>query len=318
MGLPTFVGVGTPASDFTGAGNIFPGLPSGWAENDILLCFVSCEAIDDPSCSWTYLDSYFAAGTYGQVRMYWKRATASESAPNVWSGSTNVSVTLAIRGCPTAGSPFNTGTTQTESSATNISAPGATTTVPNCMIVAVGDAHSASQTTNNWSSWANSSLANVTERIDFGANNGSRGANVGVATGELATAGTYNSTTATGARSGWVGGFTIALIGAGVPNAPTLDTVVIGDTVADLYWTAPAYDGGEAITGYTMTASPDSHSVTVGDVRSGRIDTLTNGTDYTFSVYAANSKGISASAPGQIKKVGASPIRNRLMIGTGL
>ncbi|MBV8981295.1 MAG: PD40 domain-containing protein, partial [Acidimicrobiia bacterium] len=56
--------------------------------------------------------------------------------------------------------------------------------------------------------------------------------------------------------------------------------------------TAPVYDGGVPITGYTVTASPGGASVTVFATQAtATVPGLTNGTRYTFTVQAVNSAG---------------------------
>jgi hypothetical protein len=68
-------------------------------------------------------------------------------------------------------------------------------------------------------------------------------------------------------------------------------------------WKAPASNGGAAITGYTVTATPSSGQssqlvVNNGSASSATVTGLSNGTSYTFTVQATNSVGTgSASAP---------------------
>jgi len=87
--------------------------------------------------------------------------------------------------------------------------------------------------------------------------------------------------------------------GVTVPDAPRdVAAGSTGDTVA-ITWTAPVYDGGQAVSGYTVTASPGGRTVTVaGGVTEAEVTGLTAGTEYTFVVVARNASGAGpASTP---------------------
>ncbi len=78
---------------------------------------------------------------------------------------------------------------------------------------------------------------------------------------------------------------------ATVPGAPTAVTAIAGNASASVSWTAPS-NGGSAITGYTVTASPGGAKASVaGGTTSATVSGLTNGTPYTFTVYATNAIG---------------------------
>lgn len=81
------------------------------------------------------------------------------------------------------------------------------------------------------------------------------------------------------------------------PGAPTVGAATPGDAQVSVVFSAPASDGGSAITGYTVTAAPGGLSVT-GAASPLVVTGLTNGIAYTFTVTATNGTGTSvASSP---------------------
>lgn len=79
------------------------------------------------------------------------------------------------------------------------------------------------------------------------------------------------------------------------PGAPTIGTATAGDASASVTFTAPASNGGAAITGYTVTSSPGGITAT-GTSSPINVTGLTNGTAYTFTVTATNSAGTGAAS----------------------
>jgi len=85
---------------------------------------------------------------------------------------------------------------------------------------------------------------------------------------------------------------------ASVPSAPTIGTATGGSAQAIVNFTAPANNGGSAITGYTVTCIPaggvDSNAGSPSLTHT--ITGLTNGTSYTFTVHAINAIGNSVES----------------------
>ena len=87
---------------------------------------------------------------------------------------------------------------------------------------------------------------------------------------------------------------------AHVPGAPTIGTATAGNASATVTWTAPASNGGSAISGYTVTPYIGGVAQTTQTFNSAAttetVTGLTNGTAYTFTVVAINAVGPSAQS----------------------
>lgn len=94
-----------------------------------------------------------------------------------------------------------------------------------------------------------------------------------------------------------------------VADAPTIGTATGGDAQASVAFTAPSNTGGSAITAYYAVSNPGQ--VTASGASSPvTVTGLTNGTAYTFQVWALNSYGPSpySAASGSVTPIAARGI----------
>ena len=104
------------------------------------------------------------------------------------------------------------------------------------------------------------------------------------------------------------------------PGAPTIGTATCGNVSATVTWTAPASNGGAAITGYVVTpykagvaqAAQTFNSTATTETATG----LTNGTAYTFTVAAINGVGTGAASRPQSNSVTPATVPGAPTIGT--
>jgi peptidoglycan/xylan/chitin deacetylase (PgdA/CDA1 family) len=92
----------------------------------------------------------------------------------------------------------------------------------------------------------------------------------------------------------------VSATAAVAPPAPTLTGATGGSGSVALQWSAPAWDGGSAVTGYNVYRGTSSGGETllaqVGNVTSYTDSTATNGTKYFYTVSAVNSVGEGAQS----------------------
>jgi hypothetical protein len=96
------------------------------------------------------------------------------------------------------------------------------------------------------------------------------------------------------------------------PSSPQSITLTAGNAQVSVAWTAPADNGGTAVTSYTLQRATDS-GFTTGVVTtagltglSTTVTGLTNGTPYFFRVYAVNAVSTAAGTGSAWRTAGAS------------
>ena len=139
-----------------------------------------------------------------RVTAWYCRATStSMAAPTVLLGGAGDqnAVIITFRNCTTSGDPTDVSSTGTNTG-TAISIGAATTTVANTVVCSFAGAFAA----RNYTSWTNATLTSFTERVDNGTS-----ATISAATGGLASAASYGTSTATLRSSSVWAGFSFAL-----------------------------------------------------------------------------------------------------------
>lgn len=186
----------------------------GLATDDVICLVVeSCAevaAIELPAAGWTQVvNSPQSVGTAAvdpatRLTAWWKRVVTPEADLRTSDPGDHIMGALFwLRGCVATGVPIaiSAGDTVTPAQ-TGVTIPGLTTAVANCMVVAIASHH---VDTNNSlftsASWANASLANLTERINNSGASGN-GGGIGIVSGEKAVAGVVSATTGLSTTAG--------------------------------------------------------------------------------------------------------------------
>ncbi|MBK7590113.1 MAG: fibronectin type III domain-containing protein [Betaproteobacteria bacterium] len=119
------------------------------------------------------------------------------------------------------------------------------------------------------------------------------------------TAYTFTVTATNAVGSGPASAASAAVTPATVPGAPTAVTATRGNGQVTVGFTAPASDGGSAITQYTATSSPGNFTGNcTAPCASITVSGLANGTAYTFTVTATNAVG---SGPASAASAAVTP-----------
>lgn len=133
----TFVAAGTHASSTS---SVSPGLPSGWAANDIHLLLAMTPHSDTAptvSGSWNLIQQADDGANPGFPGLWWRRAQTGDTAPTVTGQSgMNVDAIIAgFRGCIASGSPIDV----SEAWAYGASSSSYALTIPSITTVAAYD-----------------------------------------------------------------------------------------------------------------------------------------------------------------------------------
>src|SRR5439155_1266624 len=265
-----------------------------------------------------------------RLTVFWSRATStSMGAVGVNdSGDHQIAQIITFRGVTTSGNPWDvTAGDVTPSTTTAVSIPGATTTVPNTLVVAIVSNGSDINAAQVPGSFTNSDLSSVTKRQD-NQTTASGGGGFTVATGSKALAGAYGPTSATLGFSSLQGRMSIALqppvttIADGTNPGPT--TIAPG--------TAAATDV-DAFTLQTNTGTATSSATVAIDNQSPGVVTSASATpgtgqvtvswtnpgdgDFSNVIVLRNTATISdvpteGSAPAVDSSVGSSTVRHIL------
>lgn len=193
---PTFVGAGTAAFGNTSGTGVTPGLPTGWAADDIhvLLVAVSNNTdIAEPS-GWTKFSPSGAAEnntTVQRVELWWRRAVAGDTAPTVAAQANTVvrgARIFGVRGCPTSGDPFDVTSRLNNAASATVSTTDITSTIKNTFglfLYAYEDDPTAASQPTNWSTFTVATSSLGTDMA------------IGHSTRTVTTAGSYGSPTTT-------------------------------------------------------------------------------------------------------------------------
>jgi hypothetical protein len=184
-------------------------IPTYSLTNDILLIFTYYTVSPGAGThihttgggTWTLLKDYSYSGSgIVESRVYWSRYNGTQTAPKI-KGTAGVTAgnIFSVRGCITSGDPTDVSVASSDTvSDKTVTISGATTTEDNTLVFNA----MCYAGTNSISSWANASLTNVTEIHDYYTVDDFNGDYSGtifsaVATGNMVSAGTYGTTTAT-------------------------------------------------------------------------------------------------------------------------
>jgi hypothetical protein len=220
----------TSGANAVGTTSATPGLPTGTVDGDLLVCIAaSAGAAGEPTMvtGWNKIRTVKngTALTDSMLTVWWHTGNAT-TISRVISSTTN-HVSARIIGIE-AGTFNSTTPIHVESggnvqgSTTSVSITGLTTTLDDCLILSISgaslpDANSTSQ----FASWTNASLASITEVTDNNTNQGNGGGH-GSAGGVKTTAGVVSATTVTKVDAALMANLMVAVAPSVAPTQQTL------------------------------------------------------------------------------------------------
>src|SRR6266498_1543620 len=117
---PTVVAVGADSGGSASA--VTPAFPAGIAADDVLVTVAECEGVTAPGAytlpaGWAHVTgSPVQEGTNTRLWVIWRRYDGVFTAPSLGdSGDHNHGRTIALRGCPTTGNPWDVAAAAVES-----------------------------------------------------------------------------------------------------------------------------------------------------------------------------------------------------------
>jgi hypothetical protein len=231
-------------SNATGTTSATPGLPSGTVDGDLLVCIAaSAGSATEPTMTgdWTKIRTVKngTALTDSMLTVWYHTGSATSVSRAISSTVNHVSARIIgiAAGTFNPDNPINVESGgNVQGSTTSVSISGLTTTVDDCLILSIAgaslpDANSTAQ----FDSWTNASLASITEETDNNTNAGNGGGH-GSASGVKTTAGAVSATTATKASEALMANLMVA-IEPFVPNEPP--TVALNSPANEATVTTP-------------------------------------------------------------------------------
>jgi hypothetical protein len=206
----------------SGTGSITPGYPASMQADDICLLVAESE---NQAISLSFAQGFVelpwspqSAGPAStdpasRLAVFWKRTVGGDTAPTVAdTGNHTTGRIHCFSGVVSSGNPWDVGAGGNDGGANDTTGtiPGATTTVDSTLVVLITSTSYNGNSTNECTNWTNASLANLTERSDNSATSGFGGGHC-MATGDMATAGSYATTTLTMTHTTYKGAISVAL-----------------------------------------------------------------------------------------------------------